>query len=85
MTTDGVIRSHHLPPTLQVAEAREDTRQGTLPDKLEQIERRLIAEALEDSRGNMAKAARALGITERVMGLRVNRFDLDPKEYKRPR
>jgi transcriptional regulator with GAF, ATPase, and Fis domain len=48
-----------------------------LKDTLEGIERDLILAALQDSHGNKAKAARALGITERFMGLRVKRLGID--------
>ncbi len=34
------------------------------------------------ARGNMAKAARALGISERLMGLRVNKHQIDAKRFK---
>jgi len=48
-----------------------------LKDILEGIERDLILAALQKSHGNKAKAARALGITERFMGLRVKRLGID--------
>jgi len=41
------------------------------------VERGLILEALRESRGNKAKAARALGISERLMGIRVKRLGID--------
>ena len=44
---------------------------------LEEHERDLILTALHDSHGNKAKAARALGITERLMGIRVKRLGID--------
>jgi len=39
-------------------------------------------DALKSARGNTAKAARALGITERQMGLRVKKYGIDPKRFK---
>jgi transcriptional regulator with GAF, ATPase, and Fis domain len=48
-----------------------------LKQVLEGVERDLILTALRESRGNKAKAARALGITERLMGLRVKRLGID--------
>ena len=42
----------------------------------------LILEALKSSRGNKAKAAKALGISERLMGLRVNKHGIDPKRFR---
>lgn len=41
------------------------------------VERDLILKALQESHGNKAKAARALGITERLMGIRVKRLGID--------
>ena len=83
LSTDGVIHGHHLPPTLQTAEASGTVvPRGTLKEALERLERELIMEALKNARGNCAKAARALGITERVMGLRVRKYGIDPKRFK---
>jgi Nif-specific regulatory protein len=42
----------------------------------------MLVEALKDARGNKAKAARQLGISERLMGLRVGKHDIDPRRYK---
>ena len=44
---------------------------------LEEHERELILTALRETHGNKAKAARALGITERLMGIRVLKFGID--------
>jgi Nif-specific regulatory protein len=82
LSADGVIHSHHLPPTLQTAEASDTVQEGTLGSRLEAVEREYIQEALKSTRGNMAKAAGLLGITERVMGLRVARYGLDPGRFK---
>ena len=46
------------------------------------IERDLIVSALQESGGNKAKAARALGISERLMGLRVKRLGIDWHEMR---
>lgn len=51
---------------------------------LEEHERTMILKALQESRGNKAKAARALGITERLMGIRVKRLGIDWRSL-RPR
>jgi Nif-specific regulatory protein len=82
LSNDGVIHGHHLPPTLQTAEASGTVHKGTLKDSLDALERELIIEALKNSRGNKAKAARALGITERLMGLRVKKHGIDPKRFR---
>lgn len=82
LTNDDVVHGHHLPPTLQTSEASNTIIKGTLEETLERVEREMLIEALKDARGNKAKAARQLGISERLMGLRVGRYDIDPKRYK---
>ncbi|MDD5168050.1 MAG: sigma 54-interacting transcriptional regulator [Syntrophales bacterium] len=83
LCTDGIIQAHHLPPNLQKAdETAINERKGTLREMLFSLEKELITDALKRSRGNMAKAARNLGLTERIMGLRVVKFAIDPGRMK---
>ncbi|WP_370454017.1 helix-turn-helix domain-containing protein [Prosthecochloris sp. ZM_2] len=42
----------------------------------------MIIEALKRTKGNMSKAARELGLSERVMGLRVKKFGIDFRKYR---
>jgi len=42
----------------------------------------MILDALKSARGNQAKAGRALGISDRIMGLRVQKHGIDPKRFK---
>ncbi len=85
LSQDDVLHGHHLPPTLQTAEASNTIMKGTLDETLDRVEREMIIEALKNCRGNKTKAAVALGITERIMGLRVSKHGIDPKEYKASR
>ena len=55
---------------------------GHLEDILADMERKIIIEELKRWRGNRARAARALGITERIMGLRITKYKIDPAELK---
>ena len=82
LSDDGVIHGHHMPPTLQTAEASGTVHQGTLPQALDDLERELVVDALKSARGNKTKAARALGITERIMGLRVDKYGIDPRRFR---
>jgi Nif-specific regulatory protein len=81
LSNDDVIHGHHLPPTLQTAEATGTTLSGSLEATLDNMERELLLDALKSSRGNKAKAARTLGITERLMGLRVQKYGINPKRF----
>lgn len=82
LCTDRVIHSYHLPPTLQTGE-----RSGTVPslsfeESVKNFEKELIIDALKNSRGNMAKAARLLNTTERIISYNVRKFQIDPKSYR---
>ncbi|MCX5860368.1 MAG: AAA family ATPase, partial [Proteobacteria bacterium] len=81
LSNEGVIHGHHLPPTLQTAEASGTMHEGPLQATLDNIERNLILDALKSSRGNLAGAAKALGLSERVMGLRIRKHGIDPKRF----
>jgi Nif-specific regulatory protein len=82
LSTDDVIHGHHLPPTLQTAEASDTGYTGTLQGSLDALEREVVVDALKSARGNMAAAARALGLTERKMGLRVAKHTIDPRRFR---
>ncbi|MCB9653702.1 MAG: sigma 54-interacting transcriptional regulator [Deltaproteobacteria bacterium] len=82
LADDHVIHAHNLPPSLQTAEATGTGSQGSLDATLDAIERDLIDDALKTARGNMAKAARSLGLTERKMGLRVQKHNIDARRYR---
>ncbi|NQT53608.1 sigma-54-dependent Fis family transcriptional regulator, partial [bacterium] len=77
-----VIQAHHLPPTLQLPETPRPRKGGLLQSTLDNIERDLIADALKAARGNKAAAARALGLSERLMGLRVHKHGIDPRRFR---
>jgi len=79
LSTDGSIHSYHLPPSLQTVQAPGEKPQGTLVEMMENIEREIIREELEDCGGNIARTAERLGVTERIMGLRVAKYNLKPK------
>lgn len=82
LTNDDVVHGHHLPPTLQTAEASNTPMKGTLEECLEQVEREMIIESLKIAKGNKARAARDLGITERLMGLRVSKYGVDTRQFR---
>lgn len=82
LSTDGVIRSMHLPPTLQTAESSGTTTSGTLETVLSKVEQQLIIDTLILTKGNLAKAADKLKVTERIIGLRIKKYNIDPGRFK---
>ncbi len=79
---DDAIQAYHLPPSLQYKAPGNESSRGTLESALNALELEMLVEALKDAGGNMAQAARALGVSERIMGLRVRKHGVDPARYK---
>ena len=69
----AVAQAHHiaLPQT------------ASLHDVLHAVEERMIRDALENTGGNMAKAAACLGISERIMGLRMKKYSLEYRLFRK--
>jgi Nif-specific regulatory protein len=82
LTNDDVVHGHHLPPTLQTAEASNTPMRGRLEETMERVEKEMLVETLKNSRGNKAQAARELGISERLMGLRVRKYKIPTKQFR---
>ncbi len=83
LSKDDVIHGYHLPPSLQSAESSNTKFDSSLSSALEALEFELIADALKNARGNRALAARNLGLSERIMGLRIEKYQIDTEKYKR--
>ena len=42
----------------------------------------MIVDALKNTQGNIARAAQLLGISERVIGLRIKKYNIDTKRFR---
>jgi Nif-specific regulatory protein len=82
LSSDGVIHSHHLPPSLQTSEASDTVGTGTLAERVALFERDIIVDALKRTDGNMAAAARDLGTTPRILRYRVKNLGIDYRRYR---
>jgi Nif-specific regulatory protein len=83
LMADGeVIHGHHLPPTLQTAEASGTVVSTSLGAAVDAFERGLIEDALKTCRGNRSQAARLLSTTERVVSYKVKKYGIDPARLR---
>ena len=82
LSEDNVIHGYHLPPSLQTAESSGTPYTGSLQQKLDAIEKEMIIEALKRTKGNMSRAAVQLGLSDRIMGLRMKKFDVDYRKFR---
>ncbi len=86
---EPLVLPQHLPAALHTIHSE---RQGTrspqkildvpLQARLEELERACIMNALEVSRGRLGKAAEMLGLTERIMALRMKKYHVTYKEFR---
>ncbi len=83
LSDDEVIHGYHLPPSLQSSVHSGTRMHGRLADRLDSLEYEMLVEALKASQGNMTQAARELGLTKRVMGLRLKKFELDYRTFRK--
>jgi Nif-specific regulatory protein len=83
LSSDGVVHGHHMPPSLQTADATNTPVSGSFEALMKSYEREIIIEALKNARGNMAKAARILGTTTRIFSYRIQKLDIEPKQYRK--
>ncbi|MBW2061806.1 MAG: sigma 54-interacting transcriptional regulator [Deltaproteobacteria bacterium] len=82
LSTEAVIHAYHLPPSLQTAEASATEISTSLDKAIAKVEKDLITDALKSSQGNMAKAARILQSTERVIRYKVKKYGLSPRRFR---
>lgn len=78
----NVIHGHHLPPTLQTAEVSGTVTDLSLAAAVEAFERDMIQDALKSSRGNVAKAAKMLDSTERILGYKIKKFGIVASRFR---
>jgi Nif-specific regulatory protein len=78
----NAVHAHHLPPTLQTAEASDTSMKLTLRETLEAVEKDALQDALKSARGNRAKAARLVGTTERIFNYKVRKYEIDWRRFR---
>jgi len=84
LVCDGnVIHGHHLPPTLQTAEASGTVTRLSLGGAVAAYEKDLIQDALKTSRGNRTRAARMLGATMRVLNYKIHKYAIDCSRFRK--
>jgi Nif-specific regulatory protein len=82
LSEDRVVHGYNLPPSLQTSEETGTKFGCSLEAKLEAVECEMIVEALKNHQGNMTEAAKELGLTRRILGLRMKKHRLDYKKFR---
>ncbi len=78
---ESVIRTYHLPPTLQSAESSATDTNLSFCDAVARFEQELLVDALKKAKGNMLQAARDLRVSYRIVNYKVKKYGLDAKKF----
>lgn len=86
--SENEIRAAQLPVWLRDAPSPHPQKPATpsgatLQEALGEVEEHMLEDALTRAGGNMAKAAAMLGITERMMGLRMKKYGLNYRIFRK--
>jgi Nif-specific regulatory protein len=74
---DGfMIEERHLPEVIRSVGRGKPARKLSLAEAVESLERGMIEEALRDSGGNLARASRSLGTTERILRYKGRKYEI---------
>jgi len=77
----GVVHGHHLPPTLQTAQASGTMPSQSFTEAVEAFEKDLLLDALKTTQGNRAKASRLLGTTPRILNYKVRKYRINHRLF----
>jgi len=83
LADDGVIHGYNLPPSLQTSAETGASFGCGLEAKIQAVEYEMIVEALKNHNGNTTEAAKELGLTRRILGLRMEKYNINYKTYRR--
>ena len=82
LSDDDVIHGYNLPPSLQTPDETGTTFGVSLESKIHAVEYEMIVDALKNSNGNVGLAATELGLTRRMLGLRMERYGISYKTFR---
>ena len=83
LSTDGVLHGNHLPPTLALNRKNNSTIQKNFTESVEAYEKELIVEVLKQTMGNQNRASEVLGITNRILRYKVNKYNIHYKWFRK--
>ena len=78
---EQVIRTYHLPPTLQSAESSATGTNLSFGEAVAKFEQELLIDSLKQTGGNMLQTARDLRVSYRIVNYKVKKYNIDVKKY----
>jgi len=81
LCNEGAIHSYHLPATLQTG-IKSKTLPRSLEDAVSHLEKEIIMDSLKNTKGNINKAAKLIGITVRKFSYKAAKYRIRYKDYR---
>ncbi|MCP4020863.1 MAG: GAF domain-containing protein [Desulfobacteraceae bacterium] len=81
LCNEGAIHSYHLPATLQTG-TKTQTLPLSLEDRVASLEKEILMDTLKNTKGNINKAAKLIGLTVRKFSYKAGKFDINYKDYR---
>jgi len=78
---EEVIRSYHLPPSLQTSESSATDMDLSFGEAVAKFEQEILVDALKKAKGNMLQAARDLRVSYRIVNYKVKKYRIDPRKF----
>jgi len=78
---EAVIRTYHLPPTLQSAESSATGTNLSFGEAVAKFEQELLVDSLKKTAGNMLQSARDLRVSYRIVNYKVKKYNIDVKKF----
>ncbi len=78
---EEVIRTYHLPPTLQTADSSATGINLSFGEAVDKFEQELLVDSLKKTRGNMLQSARDLRVSYRIINYKVKKYGIDVKRF----
>jgi len=78
---EAVIRTYHLPPTLQSAESSATGTNLSFGEAVAKFEQELLVDSLKKTGGNMLQSARDLRVSYRIVNYKVKKYNIEVKKF----
>ncbi|HWR02172.1 MAG TPA: sigma 54-interacting transcriptional regulator [Chlorobaculum sp.] len=79
----SVIRLEELPLSIQTFNLSPAEEKSGFHEKLDSVEYEMIVQALTVYKGNVSAAAASMGITRRILSLKMQKYGISYKKYRR--
>ena len=83
LSEGDTIEGDALPPSLQNAPTNGGADAAPVHSKIDVVGRDYVISALKTTQGNVTAAARELGMTHRMLGLRMTKYGVDYRQFRR--